>query len=252
MGRITGRSWSPNWIVDFVEYDDPDRADQESILSKIGPGAAVVLRILERHANKDGLSWPKIPTIARKTGLKDRTVRRHLRALEGFGLIEKASSGKGGRQKSTKYRLFAKSWLDCQKLMNPDNDDRVSDGGNDVNPDIDGRVSGGNGPMNPDTDDRDSGDNEPVNPDKNDIKPGQKEQETRSRVSAEGIVQGDLKGKGNVGVDDKKEDNGKTATIPICFKAKSVERVIMTETQTRKAASEQIAALRQKTTAGLI
>lgn len=41
-----------------------------------------------QRANKDGVCWPAIPTIARELNLSEQTVRRGIRDLEKSGCIK--------------------------------------------------------------------------------------------------------------------------------------------------------------------
>ncbi len=71
----------------------------------------LVLLALADCANDEGLAWPSVATIAKKSGCNERTVQRNLRALEDAGLIVRDEVlGKGcrywlkGRQKVTPGR----------------------------------------------------------------------------------------------------------------------------------------------------
>lgn len=68
----------------------------------------LVLLAIADCANDEGLAWPSVATIAKKSGCNERTVQRNLRALEEAGLlIREEVLGKGcrywlkGRQKVT-------------------------------------------------------------------------------------------------------------------------------------------------------
>lgn len=65
-------------------------AMQEAPVEDAGP--AHVLLVLADHANDDGTgAFPSVDTIAWKTRMGERTVQRHLRALEKQGLIRKGN-----------------------------------------------------------------------------------------------------------------------------------------------------------------
>jgi DNA-binding Lrp family transcriptional regulator len=66
------------------------------------PTEKLVLLALADAANDEGLCWPSIATIARKSGFSERSVQRSIRAAEGMGLITREEViGKG-----CKYRLI--------------------------------------------------------------------------------------------------------------------------------------------------
>ena len=50
--------------------------------------AIAVYCYLDDRANKDGVCWPAIPTIARELNLSEQTVRRGIRDLEKRGCIK--------------------------------------------------------------------------------------------------------------------------------------------------------------------
>lgn len=60
--------------------------------------AKLVLLALADFANDKGLAWPSIPTVARKTGLSTRQVKRVLPKLEEAGEIHIERSGPGRRR----------------------------------------------------------------------------------------------------------------------------------------------------------
>jgi hypothetical protein len=68
---------------------------------------AFVLVVLCNSASDDTLEcWPSIKTIARRTRLDERTVRRCLRRLEELELVETAHGGhQYGRNTSSRYRM---------------------------------------------------------------------------------------------------------------------------------------------------
>ena len=63
----------------------------------------LVLVFLADHAGKDFLAWPSQATLARLSGVSDRTVRNALRELEALGEIRVVTHGQGRR--STVYRI---------------------------------------------------------------------------------------------------------------------------------------------------
>lgn len=101
MKKDSGRFWLPDWVVD-------------GSLAAMGSEVKTLLALV-RFANSDGLAWPSVKTISECAGVDERTVRRHLRLLQGGSgrpaLISKVSAGRGGRGVSTKYRLLFRSWM---------------------------------------------------------------------------------------------------------------------------------------------
>ena len=70
------------------------------------PGAKFVLVALADFADEVGSCYPSQSTLARMTGQSDRTVRRHLKAMEKSGLIRRERRfGAGGSRTSDRYVL---------------------------------------------------------------------------------------------------------------------------------------------------
>ena len=70
------------------------------------PGAKLVLLVLADYADDSGLSWPSKATLSKVTEQDPRTIQRHLRHLEGVGLITvDIRSRKDGGQSSNSYML---------------------------------------------------------------------------------------------------------------------------------------------------
>lgn len=53
------------------------------------PGPKVVLISLADQANDEGVCWPAIPQIAKRCGINDRSVSRHVSKLEQMGVIKR-------------------------------------------------------------------------------------------------------------------------------------------------------------------
>lgn len=70
--------------------------------------AIAVYLYLRGRANKEGICWPAIPTMARELKMSESTIRRALRDLvrEGFLIIEKRKR-ESGADSSNKYRLIS-------------------------------------------------------------------------------------------------------------------------------------------------
>lgn len=71
------------------------------------PGAKFVLVVIADHAGKSGFAWPSQEQISRYTDQTDRTVRKHLKALEAAGFISRKERRRDdGRKSSTGYQLI--------------------------------------------------------------------------------------------------------------------------------------------------
>tara|TARA_R110000751_G_scaffold307640_1_gene430303 strand:- start:4268 stop:4981 length:714 start_codon:yes stop_codon:yes gene_type:complete len=72
----------------------------------VPPTPSHVLLVLANYADQDGVCWPSVATIARKTRLSERGVQKALRVLEGEGLIAAQPDRRVlGRGSSIRYRL---------------------------------------------------------------------------------------------------------------------------------------------------
>jgi hypothetical protein len=72
---------------------------------EVPKGLRDVLTIYAQHANEDDLAWPGVESVAWKVDLSERQVKRILRELEAIGLLVVVSRAKGGRGKTTVYRV---------------------------------------------------------------------------------------------------------------------------------------------------
>lgn len=68
-------------------------------------GLRAVLLVLAEAANGDGIAWPSRATIAERACISDRQVRRLLGDLEDLGRITSERGRRGGRGRSTRYRV---------------------------------------------------------------------------------------------------------------------------------------------------
>ena len=85
-------AWTDDWLWDiWARGELPGACDR-------------VLAALARHANREGIAWPSIPTLADLTGRSKASVHRALEALEERGLIEPAERRRAGR--ITRWRLI--------------------------------------------------------------------------------------------------------------------------------------------------
>ena len=75
--------------------------------AKVSPRAKLVLAYLSRVSDKQGRSFPSVPTIAEKCSCCPNSVRKALRELEGAGLISITSATlptKSGKTRWTSHR----------------------------------------------------------------------------------------------------------------------------------------------------
>lgn len=59
----------------------------------IKPAPKLVAVVLADHADVDGICWPSYRRIAQRTGLDERTVRRHIATLIDLGVVTKIRTG---------------------------------------------------------------------------------------------------------------------------------------------------------------
>lgn len=89
----------------------------------------LVLLVLVDFMRDDGQAWPSVPTIASRTGMKERATFNRLRALRDAGWIVVVSPG-GGRHRTTRYRVNldmlrnGAETLHEKQCLNPARDDR--------------------------------------------------------------------------------------------------------------------------------
>lgn len=75
---------------------------------EVEPALKVILLALADWADGDGVAYPGQKSLARKTSISERTLRRHLQTLEEMGLIERRRrSLDNGNRTSDEYRLLA-------------------------------------------------------------------------------------------------------------------------------------------------
>jgi DNA-binding transcriptional MocR family regulator len=67
------------------------------------PVARLVAFVIADHANRDGVAYPSVPTIARRAGVTDATVRRALLDLTAAGVFTVHPGG--GRHRTNEYRF---------------------------------------------------------------------------------------------------------------------------------------------------
>lgn len=72
--------------------------------SKATSGALLVLLAIADNANEQGIAWPSLMTLARKSRLSERQVRRQLRQLEESGELETHVGG-GDHFSTSTYRV---------------------------------------------------------------------------------------------------------------------------------------------------
>ncbi|WP_280570142.1 helix-turn-helix domain-containing protein [Chromohalobacter sp. 296-RDG] len=72
----------------------------------LAPATKMILVVLAWHADDDGICWPSVSTIARKSGSSTRTVRRAIKTMVNQGVMEiRPGYERRGRQTSNTYRL---------------------------------------------------------------------------------------------------------------------------------------------------
>lgn len=75
---------------------------------------SVLVALAHRHNAKTGQCNPSVETLSIMTGCSERSVQRSLRKLISVKCIAPIGSAKGGRNKSTKWRLL--SLKGCQPV----------------------------------------------------------------------------------------------------------------------------------------
>src|SRR5882757_1228433 len=71
-----------------------------------GGGELLLALALADWANHDGKGiWAAVATMADKTRQSERTIQYQLRRMQESGWLEMMGAGKGGRAKSTDYRI---------------------------------------------------------------------------------------------------------------------------------------------------
>ena len=74
---------------------------------KVSSAPKLVLLALADHTDDDGVCWPGISSVAEKTGLSSRTVRRHVANLVRLGLVAVSKQLRGdGSQTANLYHLL--------------------------------------------------------------------------------------------------------------------------------------------------
>ncbi len=77
-------------------------------VTDVDPTAKLVLVVLAEYARRgSALTWPSVPTIARRASVSERRVQKHLATLRAAGwiAIERDSHGGRGRDNTKVYRL---------------------------------------------------------------------------------------------------------------------------------------------------
>jgi DNA-binding transcriptional ArsR family regulator len=81
---------------------------QQVVLAGVPVEAIPTYCALADHANKNGLCWPKMETLAKILGCSVRTVQRHMHTLKELGLVEFVNRRRfKGRFGSYLYRVLA-------------------------------------------------------------------------------------------------------------------------------------------------
>lgn len=80
--------------------------------------AKFVLLILANYANEEGVSYPSIPNIAKKTSLSERSVQMQLKLLEELKLVSRTPRTVNGSRISNVYRLHLEGVNEMQGVVN--------------------------------------------------------------------------------------------------------------------------------------
>ncbi len=101
-------------------YDKYRRIDLLPEISGLKSSEMFVLRVLTLAADKYGLTWLKIQTIAKRTKLTDKTIRECLKHLEAAKLIRRIRVNQhGGKQGVYFYAVTPPYGLSVPKFGNP-------------------------------------------------------------------------------------------------------------------------------------
>ena len=84
-------------------------------LSGMSSTQKLVLISLADQANDDGVCWPSIPRMVKRTCLSERAVRSAIRELEMLGILETTS--RSGT--SSVYKIDAKKYADLSSTPAP-------------------------------------------------------------------------------------------------------------------------------------
>jgi len=85
---------------------------EASVLAELRPSARLVCLAIADRANTDGVTWVSQETLARQTGLSERTVRTALKILEAAEIIRRTRRWKergGGRTSDLIHLLIPSS-----------------------------------------------------------------------------------------------------------------------------------------------
>jgi hypothetical protein len=102
----------------------------------------VVLLRMADASNDDRMMWESMPTIARRTGLTDRAVRKAVRELEELCIVESIPKDRAPAEAS-KYRSYVRRIRPVEDWMFADLEDDNPERGSALNPER-GSVTGGN------------------------------------------------------------------------------------------------------------
>lgn len=111
---------------------------------KVKPSTKLVAVILADHADSEGICFPSYRKIAERSGLDERSVRRHVKALIEMGVVSKLRTGTIKKSEgrtiriSNAYRIHASRLFSYRVLLST-SDVGIAD--NDVHPDPDTGVT---------------------------------------------------------------------------------------------------------------
>lgn len=88
---------------------------------RLNPSMTLVLMSLADQMNHDGLCWPSHAYTASRTGMSEKQVQRHVKALKGLGLIRVIRNENGGKPGQTPvYQATGlRTWLRQGRTTGP-------------------------------------------------------------------------------------------------------------------------------------
>lgn len=87
-------------------------------MAQVGPYGFAVFGVILEHADKEGLAFPSVATIAKLTGMSRRHVFRAIGDLERARWIRVEHVGKNDRRQSNRYILTPLAISDCESPTN--------------------------------------------------------------------------------------------------------------------------------------
>lgn len=90
-----------------MSFEATNLARKMASSEQFKPGELHVMLLLADHANEEWMCWPSMELLAMDTCMGERTVRRHLRALEEHGVLECYAlyDSRSGHRTGNQFRL---------------------------------------------------------------------------------------------------------------------------------------------------